>query len=180
MSACQPGFARHVTSHAWLTADAAREAATGRGHRCNGSIWRGCCGQEGCPIWYLTGNPSFNREPLGGHLDNYRMLIAAWVMRARLSAVLVSWSSVWGVSKMSSALPREQMVDFQCRHFLKASVLKLGPRGAARLPGFSELAGRRLFHLGSHLAQWRTGNPAGSRPSRTRFRHPCHEVSGSN
>lgn len=37
MSACQPGFG-HVTSHAWLTADTAREAATGHGGCCNGSI----------------------------------------------------------------------------------------------------------------------------------------------
>lgn len=47
MSACQPGFGRHVTSHAWLTVDTAREAATGHGNRCNRSIWGGCCGKGG-------------------------------------------------------------------------------------------------------------------------------------
>lgn len=96
MSACQPGFARHVTSHAWLTADTAREAATGRGRRCNGSIWRGCCGQEGCTIWYLTGNPSFQSGTVGA----FRQLPHANCSVGNASEAQCGFGilvSVWGV-----------------------------------------------------------------------------------
>lgn len=138
MSACHSGFGRHVTSHAWLTADTAQDAATGHGNRCNGSIWRGCRGEEVCAIWYSTVR-AFRQCNMGNASD----------------APCIFWYLFWYLSlnclKMASLLSHETIVDF--RHFPTARVSKLRPPW---LQVFWQLS-----HLGFHVPV-RAENPAGS------------------
>lgn len=114
MSACHSGFGRHVTSHAWLTADTAQDAATGHGNRCNGSIWRGCRGEEVCTIWYSTVR-AFRQCNMGNASDApcgfWYILVSILVSQSKLfknGISSFSWDDSW-----LSAFPNSKGVKTQ-------------------------------------------------------------------